>query len=70
MRLTTSGSVFGDITYAARLQRRYRRSLTSDGARLVEGLEIMRTYRVLDGIAGVEFPTSTTKSLLRLTRVN
>ena len=35
---------------------------------VVEGLEIVKTYRVLDGVAGIEFPTSTTKSTLRLTR--
>ena len=44
------------------------RALTDEGGRLVEGLEIVKTYRVLDGIAGIEFPTSTTKSTIRLTR--
>mmetsp|Transcript_2993 Transcript_2993/g.8175 ORF Transcript_2993/g.8175 Transcript_2993/m.8175 type:complete len:224 (+) Transcript_2993:308-979(+) len=38
------------------------------GNRIVEGLEIMKTYRVLDGVAGTEMPTSTTKSMIRLTR--
>ena len=57
-----------DIIYAARVQRRFRRALTPEGERLVEGLEILKTYRVLDGIAGVEYPTSTTKSLIRMTR--
>ena len=71
LRITTAaGSVLGsfDIQYAARVQRRWRRGTTDSGARVVEGLEIMKTYRVLDGIAGVEFPTSTTKSVVRLTR--
>ena len=36
--------------------------------RVVEGIELVKTYRVLDDVAGVEFPTSTTKSSLRLTR--
>ena len=36
--------------------------------RVVEGLEIVTTYRVLDGIAGTEYPTSTTKATIRLTR--
>jgi len=71
IRLTTAaGAVFGDfkITYAARVQRRFRRALAEDGGRVVEGLEIMKTYRVLDGVAGIEMPTSTTKSTIRLTR--
>ena len=54
---------------AARVQRRFRRSFSDDGAtRVVEGIELVKTYRVLDDVAGVEFPTSTTKSSLRLTR--
>lgn len=32
----------------------------------MEGLEIVKTYRVLDGIAGAEMPTSTTKTQIRL----
>ena len=51
-----------------RVQRRWRRAEAATGERVVEGLEIVKTYRVLDGVAGVEFPTSTTKSTLRLTR--
>ena len=53
---------------AARVQRRYRRSFDSSGNRVVEGLEIVKTFRVLDGVAGLEMPTSTTKSQLRLIR--
>jgi len=57
-----------DIIYATRVQRRWRRSTTEEGDRVVEGLEIVKTYRVLDGIAGIETPTSTVKSKIRLTR--
>ena len=54
---------------AVRVKRRYRRALDEkSGGRIVEGLEIMKTYRVLDGIAGVEMPTSTTESQIKLTR--
>ena len=71
VRVTTAaGGLFGgaQVVKAARVQRRFRRAFGDDGARTLEGLEIMRTYHVLDGIAGVEMPTSTTKSTLRLTR--
>ena len=71
IRVTTTSSAFGssfNVTYATRVQRRWRRSTTSEGDRVVEGLEIIKTYRVLDGVAGVEMPTSTLKSTLRLTR--
>lgn len=67
-RITTTTSAFGDITYAVRVKRRYRRAVTDSGERVVEGLEIMKTFRVLDGIAGIEYPTSTTKSMIRFTR--
>jgi len=72
IRVTTkTNALFGssfDITYATRVQRRWRRSTTEEGDRVVEGIEIQKTYRVLDGIAGIEFPTSTVKSTIRLTR--
>lgn len=71
VRVTTTSSAFGsnfDITYAVRVQRRWRRATTAEGDRVVEGLEIVKTYRVLDGIAGIEMPTSTLKSTIRLTR--
>ena len=70
-RITSSaGGIFGDnkVQRAVRLKRRYRRALDENGNRTVEGLEIMKTYRVLDGVAGVEMPTSTTKSQLKLRR--
>ena len=65
-----AGGLFGDqqLIRAARVKRRYRRAYDENGERVVEGLEVMKTYRVLDGVAGVELPTSTTKSTLRLTR--
>mmetsp|Transcript_19588 Transcript_19588/g.22419 ORF Transcript_19588/g.22419 Transcript_19588/m.22419 type:complete len:368 (-) Transcript_19588:266-1369(-) len=72
IRVTTNSAFLGtkiDITYAVRVQRKWRRNTTEEGDRIVEGLEIMKTYRVLDGIAGLEMPTSTTKSTLRLTRM-
>ena len=67
---TAAGGLFGDskVQKAARVQRRYRRAFDAQGNRIVEGIEICKTYRVLDGVAGVEMPTSTTKSMLRFTR--
>jgi len=70
-RITSSaGGIFGDnkVQRAVRVQRRYRRAMDDAGNRIVEGLEIQKTYRVLDGIAGVEMPTSTTKSSIRFRR--
>jgi hypothetical protein len=79
-----SGGGIGQVQRAARVQRRFRRNFeapssssssseagaSSDtgGSRVIEGIELVKTYRVLDGVAGVEFPTSTTKSVLRLVR--
>lgn len=60
--------LFGEVVYAARIQRRFRRMTTEEGDRVVEGIEIQKTYRVLDGIVDITTPTSTTKSKLRLTR--
>ena len=71
VRITTStGGLLGQPGFES--LRRARAAATAprrgrDGERVVEGLEIVKTYRVLDGVAGVEFPTSTTKSTLRLT---
>jgi hypothetical protein len=70
-RITSSaGGIFGvnTVQRAVRVQRRYRRALDEAGNRTVEGREIQKTYRVLDGIAGIEMPTSTTKSTIKLTR--
>lgn len=56
------------IDRAARVKTRYRRGFDeSTGKRTIDGIEIMTTYRVLDGVAGVEMPTSTCKSRIRLT---
>ena len=55
------------IQRCARVQRRYRTTTTEPGGGVVvEGLEIVKTYRVLDGVAGIELPTSTTKSQIRM----
>jgi hypothetical protein len=58
----------GPFERACQVKRRFRRAFDADGNRVVEGLEIMKTFRVLDGVAGTEMPTSTTKSQIRLTR--
>ena len=66
---SSAGGVFGGLNVyrAARVRRRWRRGFDEEtGKRVVDGLEIITTYRVLDGIAGVEMPTSTTKSRMRL----
>lgn len=67
-RVTSSaGGIFGDskVQRAVKVQRRYRRALDENGNRIVEGLEIQKTFRVLDGVAGIEMPTSTMKSSLK-----
>jgi hypothetical protein len=56
------------VTRAVQVKRRYRRAFDEQGNRVVEGLEIMKTFRVLDGVAGTEFPTSVTKSTIRMVR--
>jgi len=71
IKVTTSKTIGPsnfDIIYATRVQRRWRRTTTVEGDRVVEGIEIQKTYRVLDGIAGIETPTSTVKSTIQLTR--
>lgn len=57
----------GIFERAALVKRRYRRAFDDSGKRVVEGLEIVKTFRVMDGVAGTEFPTSTTKAQIRLT---
>jgi hypothetical protein len=56
------------VTRAVQIKRRYRRAYDAQGNRVIEGLEIMKTFRVLDGIAGTEMPTSTVKSQIKLVR--
>ena len=51
-----------------RVKRRFRRAFAKDGRRVVEGLEIAKTYRVLDGVAEADLPTSSAKSTLRFER--
>jgi len=71
LRITTPINVMGGmgkVERAVRVRRRFRRSFDLNGNRVLEGLEITNTYRVLDGIAGIEMPTSTLRSAFRLTR--
>jgi len=69
---SSAGGVFGNtaVYRAARVRRRYRRGYDEGtGKRVVDGIEIVTTYRVLDGVAGVEMPTSTFKSRIRMTQL-
>uniref|UniRef100_A0A7S2V1V7 DUF6816 domain-containing protein n=1 Tax=Fibrocapsa japonica TaxID=94617 RepID=A0A7S2V1V7_9STRA len=50
----------GPFERVARVQRKLRP--TSDGG--IDGIEVMKTYRLLDGVVG-DLPTSTTKSIIR-----
>lgn len=56
------------------IKRRFRRNYSyadtknAPPQRVVEGLEVVQTFRVLDGVAGTESPTSSIKSVLRWTR--
>ena len=56
------------VLRAALVKRRFRRNFDAQQRRIVEGIEVVQTFRVLDGVAGTEFPTSTIKSQLLLTR--
>jgi len=58
----------GITTMAIQVKRRYRRSFDDQGNRVIEGLEIMKSFRVLDGTAGTALPTSTVKTQIRLPR--
>lgn len=58
----------GPYTRAAQVKRRYRRAFDENDNRVVEGVEIVKTFRVLDNVAGIEMPTSTTKAKIRMTR--
>ena len=64
----TEKAPFGQVERCTQIKRRYRRAFDDQGNRVVEGLEIQKTFRVLDGIAGVEMPTSTTKTQIQMTR--
>ena len=66
---SSAGGAFKSLSVyrAARVRRRWRRGFDeATGKRVVDGLEIVTTYRVLDGVAGTEMPTSTTKSRIRM----
>ena len=66
---SSAGGAFKSLSVyrAARIRRRWRRGFDeTTGKRVVDGLEIVTTYRVLDGVAGTEMPTSTTKSRIRM----
>ena len=56
------------VSRLVRVKRRFRRAFAKDGRRVVEGLEIVKTYRVLDGVAEADLPTSSAKSTLRFER--
>jgi hypothetical protein len=58
----------GPFVRAAQVKRRYRRAFDADGNRVVQGLEIIKTFRVLDGVAGTDVPTATIKSTILMTR--
>eukprot|EP00547_Thalassionema_nitzschioides_P004639 CAMPEP_0194214546 /NCGR_PEP_ID=MMETSP0156-20130528/15790_1 /TAXON_ID=33649 /ORGANISM="Thalassionema nitzschioides, Strain L26-B" /LENGTH=255 /DNA_ID=CAMNT_0038942829 /DNA_START=58 /DNA_END=825 /DNA_ORIENTATION=- len=58
----------GPFVRAALVKRRYRRAFDEQNQRQVQGLEIMKTFRVLDGMAGTEFPTATIKTSILMTR--
>ncbi|GMI14239.1 hypothetical protein TrVE_jg1137 [Triparma verrucosa] len=64
LRITTPSP---QLYRAVKVSRRFRRSYEGE-ERVIEGIEIVKTYRVMDGIAGTEYPTSTTKSTLKLRR--
>ena len=66
-----AGGLIGGAARVSRLvrcKRRFRRAFAKDGRRVVEGLEIVKTYRVLDGVAEADLPTSSAKSTLRFER--
>ena len=63
----------GPFVRAALVKQRFRPASATTGSgsiAAIEGLEILKTFRVLDGVAGTELPTSTIKSRLLLTKLN
>ena len=69
---SSAGGIFSgtNVYRAARVRRRYRRGFDeTNGKRILDAIEVVTTHRVLDGIAGIEMPTSTTKSRLRYTHI-
>ena len=69
---SSAGGIFGgtNLDRCAKVRRRYRRGFDeSSGKRIIDAIEIVTTHRVMDGIAGIEMPTSTCKSRLRYTQL-
>ena len=69
---SSAGGIFGgtNLDRCAKVRRRYRRGFDeTSGKRIVDAIEIVTTHRVMDGIAGIEMPTSTCKSRLRYTQL-
>ena len=69
---SSAGGIFSgaNVYRAARVRRRYRRGFDeTNSKRILDAIEVVTTHRVLDGIAGIELPTSTTKSRLRYTQI-
>ena len=69
---SSAGGIFAgtNVYRAARVRRRYRRGFDEGtGKRILDCIEIVTTHRVLDGIAGIELPTSTCKSRMRFTQL-
>jgi len=69
---SSAGGIFSgtNVYRAARVKRRYRRGFDeTTRKRILDAIEVVTTHRVLDGIAGIEMPTSTTKSRLRYTQI-
>jgi hypothetical protein len=70
--LSSAGGIFAgtNVYRCARVRRRFRRGFDeSTGKRILDGIEIVTTHRVLDGVAGIEMPTSTCKTRLRYTQL-
>ena len=69
---SSAGGIFSgtNVYRAVRVRRRFRRGFDeATGKRILDAIEVVTTHRVLDGIAGIELPTSTTKSRLRYTQI-
>ena len=69
---SSAGGVFAgaNVYRCARVRLRFRRGFDeTTGKRILDGIEIVTTHRVLDGVAGMELPTSTCKSRLRYTQL-
>jgi hypothetical protein len=54
---------------AAAVKERSQQNNSSSSISRLEGLELVQTFRVLDGVADTEFPTSTAKYRLKLVKL-